>query len=179
MKYLCLIILTFLVSCTNQSNQIMDTPEPGYPISTPTKMFTPPPEGYPVPEIYVPPTILAIPTPSSSKNSTISGYLLNSLDNPSPEVGAILYLVPVILDEDGVPLMAGLSKINDPRSITDENGRFYFADVDKNKHYVLILDRVREAFLLTDPKNGSDLIIFPQDYGIFDLGELIYSGLPK
>jgi len=179
MKFSCILILILLVACSNQPTQNIGTPETGYPISQPTEIVSELPEGYPEPGFYIPPTILSIPTPSAPEKSTITGYLKKSNESPFAEAGAILYLVPVILSDDGVPLMAGLSRTNDPRALTDENGRFYFAEVDKKNHYVLILDRVREAFLLKDPRNDSDLIIFPQDSEIFDLGELVYSTLPN
>lgn len=178
MKKIILILFIFLISCSPvKENVVISNQEDGYPV--PTQLPTELPSGYPQPVNTPPPTIDIIPTPSSSGLVTITGYLKTSPSSPEPEVGALLYIVPVILDENGIPLVAGFSRTTDVRSLTDKNGRFVFPDIPLNKHYTLVLDRVRDSFLLKNPDNNEDIILFPETSTVLDLGELIYVELPK
>ena len=53
-----------------------------------------------------------------------------------------------------------------------------FADISPAQ-YSLILDRVAEAYLLTDPKKpGADFLFTPQTGQVLNLGDLVYGVLP-
>ena len=134
----------------------------------------------------MPPTVLVPPTLASntftspiagSDQVSITGVLQRNTGSPVSVSNAILYLGSVHLDASGTPILAGLDKQTAPRTQTDQSGRFVFVDVPPGT-YVLILDRVFEAFLLNDPISGKDFLIKPQAGQILDLGKLVYASLP-
>jgi hypothetical protein len=132
------------------------------------------------PTVFVSPTLASntftSPVPSSDRGS-ITGILQRNTSSPVSVNDAILYLGSVHLDAGGTPILAGLDKQAAPRTQTDQSGRFVFADVPPGT-YVLILDRIHEAFLLNDPTSGKDLLIKLQAGQILDLGKLVYASLP-
>jgi hypothetical protein len=118
------------------------------------------------------------PTPSAPDKATITGRLLINPDNPRPVAGALLYLAEIIREASGTPYLAGFERVNSPRTLTDAAGQFAFVDVAP-EHYSLVLDRVREAFLLGNPDESPGDFIFEAKAGeVLDLGELIYRTLP-
>lgn len=136
---------------------------------------------YPISMPTLIPTYAEVPIPSSAEYGAITGTLFTNPSSPSPESGAIIYLTPVIYDAAGIPIIAGFSREGDLKSITDSGGKFIFSNVpvEKSKSYILVLDRVHNAFLLKDPSTGENLYISVIPGKINDLGELIYSDLPK
>ncbi|PKO17673.1 MAG: hypothetical protein CVU39_04115 [Chloroflexi bacterium HGW-Chloroflexi-10] len=176
--FLCFLLLCSCAPDVNQTATNIDITT-GYPSPTQQEM-TITDLGYPSSSsnpISVP-TIGVIPNPSSSEFANLTGYLKISPSNPEPEVGALLYLVPIIHNESGEPLLAGFSRTTDIKTMTDPNGRFYFADVPIDKVYTIILDRVSTAYLLKDPKTNEDILIVLEPNTVYDLGELIYQELP-
>jgi len=181
------VLLTILmVGCSNASGpeQPIDNTEEimqnGYPVDS-TESQVEPNLSYPILTPTLIPTYAEVPTPKSTEYGAITGILLTNQSSPSPESGAIVYLTPVIFDEAGLPVIAGFSREDDLKSITDSGGKFIFSNVPvgKSKSYILVLDRVHNAFLLKDPGTGENLYISVIPGKINDLGELIYSELPK
>jgi len=134
----------------------------------------------------LPPTVFVSPTLASntftspvvgSDRVSITGVLQRNTSSPASVSNAILYLGNVHLDANGTPILAGLDKQTAPRVQTDQSGRFVFTDVSPGT-YVLVLDRVYQAFLLNDPTSGKDLLIKLQAGQILDLGKLVYASLP-
>lgn len=118
-------------------------------------------------------TISTIPTPSPEK-CVVTGVLMQN-PGPSPVTRTVLMLGG-ILYSNGTPAFARTNQ-NDIRTLTDDNGRFVFGDVPCQE-YSLVLDKITEAILLTNPDTGQDLLFTPQAGQILDLGELVYSDLP-
>jgi hypothetical protein len=83
----------------------------------------------------------------------------------------------VLPDSTGKRTLAGVDKVSSPRTITDDSGRFVFADVPAAT-YSLVLDRVTSSYLLNDPTNSGDLLFEPQPGQVLDVGQLVYPSLP-
>ena len=126
-------------------------------------------------ETAVPTTV--VPTPSAGK-AVVTGYLKTNPSQPKPAAGLILYLADVLPEGQGTPFLASFDRIHSVRTQTDPNGEFVFADVNSSQ-YSLILDRVAEAYMLTDPqKPGADFLFTPQAGQVLNLGDLVYGVLP-
>jgi hypothetical protein len=97
---------------------------------------------------------------------------------PAPAPNLILYLADILPETQGTPFLAAFDRVHSVRTTTDAAGRFVFADVVPAT-YSLILDRISDAYLLTDPKKpGADFIFTAKGGEILDLGELLYAKLP-
>jgi hypothetical protein len=98
---------------------------------------------------------------------------------PRPVVGALVYLAVILPEVQGTPYLASFDRTTSPRTTTDSQGRFVFADVAPTD-YSLVLDRVSEAYLLWDPTQaeGADFIFTSQPGQVLELGELVYSHMP-
>ena len=168
MRKLFVALLIFALSVSACSSK---TPEP----TTPPQNIAQPTSTLPTTPL---PVINVIPTPSTAELSTITGYLKKNPDNPEAVAGAVLFLAEVIPSDNGQPGLAAFDRTSSPRTITDANGRFFFADVPADKGYSLVIDRFYQAFMLTNPKTGGDQIFDPDPGQVFDAGELIYNEIP-
>ena len=122
------------------------------------------------------PTVV-VPTPSADKG-VITGVIMTNPSQPKPAPGLILYLADILPEAQGTPFLAAFDRVHSVRTLTDPNGRFVFADITPAS-YSLILDRVFQAFLLSDPKKpGADFIFVAQGGKLLDLGNLVYGVLP-
>ncbi len=171
--WLLLLALTACVTTTSTPSPVPDTPsgnDTGYPITD---------LGYPAPSI--PPTpgiVLIVPTPSSGEVSVITGMLMVNPELPQPLPGVLLGLATIAHATTGTPFYAQYERTTAPRNQTDSRGRFVFADVPPGR-YLLVIDKIREAILLKDPKDvGQDLTFDVEPGQVLDLGELVYINLP-
>lgn len=185
--FLLLVLILLLTGCSGQLNNPVTTNQPDfnlastdypYPVQDNNIISS---SGYPVPTPSIIPTLAEAPVPPSNQFGTISGRLLVNPEDPTPEFGAIVYLTAVIYDEQGVPLIAGFSRESDYKAYTDSNGRFIFINIpyDNGKLYVMILDRVHNAFLLKDPENNEHMYFSVDPGKILDIGDLVYIDLPE
>jgi hypothetical protein len=136
-----------------------------------------PPPGVATPTTEPLPFLTVIPTPSTPDKATITGVLLVDPGSPLPATGVILALANIVPEAKGTPWVAGFERLSSPHTQTDGAGRFVFVDIEPGK-YALVLDRLNEAYLLGNPKDGADLIFEPQAGQVLDLGDLIYNSLP-
>jgi hypothetical protein len=95
----------------------------------------------------------------------------------SPVANALLYLAPLIYSADGESAMARLDKGNDPASVTDDEGRFAFANVEPGT-YAVVYSVVTSEFLIQDPDSGEDLLISVIADQLTDLGK-VYVEAPR
>ena len=124
-----------------------------------------------------PAQIEIVPTPGQANKATITGYINNrNGDTTEPAVSTILYLAEVMY-HNGTPTVAGFDRSSPLKTITDSKGRFVFTDVPFNE-YSIVVDKISEAYLLSDPVTGGDLLIEPNESKIYDLGDLTYGALP-
>jgi hypothetical protein len=185
-KYLPFVLIILLIGCSGQlnSSDINNQPDTNtastdYPYPNQNNNIIPS-NGYPVLTPTIIPTHADAPVPPSNQFGTITGRLLVNPNDPTPELGAIVYLTAVIYDEHGVPLVAGFSRETDYKAYTDSNGRFIFTNIpyDNTKLYVIILDRVHNAFLLKNPENDEHMYFSVNPGKILDIGDLVYLDLP-
>ena len=154
LKYLISIFpLILLVACSSQ-------PIPQATVSGPDATTTP---------------TKSIPTPSAGAGIVSGKMLLNSA-SPEPAYPVLLVLAEVI-EVDGKPMVAGFDRSTAPSTLTKSDGAFIFTDVKPGK-YALVVDRIMDAFLLNNPKDGGDLLFEVKPGEITDAGTLTFDSLP-
>lgn len=178
LRSLFLIFFTLLVitSCTNGQSKENGV-ETSYPIneSLPTNY-----ESYPAPEIQDNVETIPVIQPTQDKNlASITGFLvLEEGGKIKPVKNAILYLAPVLKDENGIERVVSFDRFSSNKAITDENGKFTFFNVEFNK-YGIVLDRVLNSYLLNDPNTNSDMLFTIKEAKEYNIGELRYEFLPE
>ncbi len=98
-------------------------------------------------------------------------------DEPQPVKDTNLYLAGTIRDATGKEVLVGFDRVNSPRAITDDQGRFAFQNVAPG-NYGLIYDLVFNAFLLSKPDSEDAVIITVPAGKETDLDTLLYDSLP-
>jgi hypothetical protein len=143
--------------------------------ATATPTVTPPPTT--VATVGTAVATVVVPTPSADK-AVITGVLKTNPNQPQPAPGVILYLADILPESKGTPFLASFDRVHSVRTVTDPNGRFVFAEVSPAS-YSLVLDRIAQAYLLSDPKKpGGDFIFTANGGKSLDLGDLVYAVLP-
>lgn len=94
-----------------------------------------------------------------------------------PAKNALLYLAETIKDSSGIDSFAALDRINSPKTVSDDQGRFVFSNVPPGK-YGLILDVITNSYLLMKPGSEEALLIEVSAEQQVDLGTLLYDSLP-
>jgi hypothetical protein len=89
----------------------------------------------------------------------------------------LLYLGEIIRDTTGKESLAGFDRVTSPRTTTDNQGHFVFANVRPGR-YGLFLDTVVRAFLLLKPDSEDALIIEVSAGKETNLDTLLYDSLP-
>jgi hypothetical protein len=117
----------------------------------------------------------SIPTPIAGAGIVAGTMLLNSV-SPEPAYPVLLVLAEVI-EVDGKPMVAGFDRATAPSTLTESDGAFIFTDVKPGK-YALVVDKIIDAFLLNNPKDGGDLLFEVKPGEITDAGTLIFDSLP-
>jgi hypothetical protein len=130
-------------------------------------------------------TTVPDPTETSKENSSqilnsdpnfgvVTGTLLFTEDDQSvAKANVPLFLAEVLTDENGVPRVAAINRIESPRTATDSEGQFIFSNVPPGD-YGIVLDIVVKAYLLPEPDSDDDLIISVLPGEVIDLGILSY-----
>ena len=143
-------------------------PANGTPIAAATTNAVTSPLTSPVPTPMIPPTKVA-------GTGMVSGKLLEA---SKPAVGRILYLATLTKDAAGNETSARLDRTSAIRAISDYSGNFTFYNVPPGR-YAIIVDTVRDAYLLRKPANDGDLIFEVTADNTNDLGSLNYDVLPR
>lgn len=173
--YLLLFLMVFS-GCSNVNTGVTN-PETGYPIdiSSPTI-----PTPYPAPSMTDPENSKAVIQPTQDSSlASLTGYLLIEKNGiASPVSNAILYLAPVLKDDQGIERVVSFDRFSSNKAITDEYGKFTFVNVGFNK-YGIILDRILNTYLLGDPQLSSDMLFTIEESKVYDVGELRYEFLPE
>lgn len=92
--------------------------------------------------------------------------------------GRVLYLAEVVKDANGNETAAGYDRANSPRATTQADGSFRFVNVPPGR-YSIVMDLVRQAFMLKNPKDQTDLIVDVIAGGTADFGALDFDQLPR
>jgi hypothetical protein len=116
-------------------------------------------------------------TPDASKGLVTGVIKLRVNGEPTPVPGLIVYLGDQVSDGAGNKTGVSFDRVNSMRSITDEEGRFTFRNVPPGE-FGLVLDAVRDAYMLKNPSNNQDLLIKVEAGKTADFGELVYEQLP-
>jgi hypothetical protein len=123
-----------------------------------------------------------IPIPRPTQDATlgqVTGKLLLKVgSNADPLVGRILYLAALVKDDSGTETAAGLDRVRSPRTYSDVDGSFTFYNVPPGR-YAIVLDVVRNAYMLRHPDRDEDLIVTVTTGGTADVGPLAYAQLPE
>lgn len=172
-----LFFLFFLLlssSCTSEKTNEVET---AYPLS---HTITTNQEGYPAPEIPTTTEVVPVILPTQDSNlASITGLLLMEQEGKTqPVKNAILYLAPVLKDENGIERVVSFDRFSSNKAITDEFGKFTFFNVEFNK-YGIVLDRVLNSYLLNDPNTNSDMLFEIKEPKEYNIGELRYEFLPE
>lgn len=108
------------------------------------------------------------PAPALGK-ALVVGILMNE-NTDQPMAGVELYLGDHIGATSDTP-MYGLDPSVAPRTTTDQDGRFVFADVDPGS-YVIIVWNPFNSYMLQDPATGAELSVILEADEVFDVGVL-------
>ncbi len=92
--------------------------------------------------------------------------------------GRVLYLAELIKDASGNEMAAGYDRAGSPRTTLQADGSFRFVNVQPGR-YSIVMDLVRQAYMLKNPKDQTDLIADVKAGGTADLGTLDFTQLPK
>lgn len=116
-------------------------------------------------------------TPDASKGNVTGIIKLRVGGNPTPVPGLIVYLGDQVSDGSGNKTGVSFDRVNSMRTITDAEGRFSFRNVLPGE-YGLVLDAVRDAYMLKHPTSNEDLLITVEAGRTADFGEMVYEQLP-
>jgi hypothetical protein len=92
--------------------------------------------------------------------------------------GRVLYLATLVKDAAGNETSARLDRNEATRAISNLQGEFTFYNVQPGR-YAIIIDTVRDAYMLRKPANDGDLIFEVTVDGTTDLGVMNYDQLPR
>ena len=120
------------------------------------------------------PTIGPTPTYQAGTGS-VTGRLT---EGGAVGTGRILYLATLIKDASGKETSVRLDRGIASRAIVDAQGKFTFFNI-KPTRYAIIVDTVRDAYMLRKPNNAGDLIFEVTSDKETDLGTLDYDVLPR
>jgi hypothetical protein len=113
--------------------------------------------------------IQTFPSPESGKGS-VSGVVYSNISN-APLKAVTVRLAEVVRqgEEAAFVLDAAFS----PGAVTDENGNFFFQNVDP-KEYVLVVGNVEvyQGYEIMQEDDGSARVYLVEDGKVLDLGEL-------
>ncbi|MFV2043999.1 MAG: hypothetical protein ACC700_12295 [Anaerolineales bacterium] len=116
-------------------------------------------------------------TPDPTKGS-VSGILVLENDRGTvPVANAILYLAETLSDDSGEDSLAAFDRVRSPRTVTDDQGRFTFMNIQPST-YGLVLDTVVNSYLLLWPREQEAILIEISGGEGVELGTLTYDSLP-
>ncbi len=116
--------------------------------------------------------------PLPTQDPTLGSAVGKITEKGQPMAGRVLYLAEVVKDANGNETAAGYDRINSPRAEVQADGSFRFVNVPPGR-YSIVMDVVRQAFMLKNPKDQSDLIVDVTSGGAADFGTLDYDQLPR
>ncbi len=113
-----------------------------------------------------------LPEPATGK-ATFAGRLIAQFgekDILEPVMLSAVYLAPVILDEDKMPVVARLDSVHDPNSGTDGNGYFVFEDVPPGQYGFVVFYNLTH-YLIRD-EAGEQVLMDIKANEVKDIGDL-------
>jgi hypothetical protein len=114
-----------------------------------------------------------LPTPTTDAQAGIvKGIILVAGQPPD----SILYLAPVIKDNNGREVAAGVNTAKAPVAVPDANGNFTFHNVPPG-HYAVIYNDSASMIALANPKTNAALTVTIAAGQTVDLGKLEYTSL--
>jgi hypothetical protein len=122
------------------------------------------------------PTVPSEPVPT--QDPTLGSAVGKITEQGQPLPGRVLYLAEIVKDANGKDTAAGYDRANSPRTLVQADGSFTFVNVPPGR-YSIVMDLVRQAFMLKNPKDQSDLVVEVNSGGQADFGTLDYDQLPK
>lgn len=137
------------------------------------------PSAYPVPSavISASPTTGPTPTANAARGTAVGQLALRANNAEVPLKNTGVYLAELVKDAAGKEVGASFDRATSPRASTDDQGRFTIYNAPPGR-YSLVIDTIRETYMLRQPSNGNDLIIVVTAGQRTDLGRLVYSDLP-
>ena len=119
----------------------------------------------------------ALDAQTTTETGAVIGRIMLMNENETLPVSNMkVALADVLLDDDGIPRIAGYDAANAYRTISDDLGRFAIEDVPPAT-YAIILDAVRTSILLADPLTGDPILIEIDADALTDVGRLNYESL--
>jgi hypothetical protein len=160
---------------TEESIEPVETTAVAYPYPAPQQAFQKTP--YPEPQDSAQSAAQNTPdptyTPAPNTGTAVGFVLLNG----EPVAHYTFYLAEVIMNEEGEASVASLNRIDSPRTNTNDEGKFTFRNVPPGT-YGLILDVVRDAYLLHYPEEDAQIVVTIEVDEEIDFGVLDYDDLP-
>ncbi len=121
----------------------------------------------------------ATPTSTLAPNMgrVIGALHVRSGEAVQPVRNAILYLARTLKDSAGNESVAVMDPVNSPKTLSDDEGRFMFPNVEPG-NYGLVLFAITTSYMLNQPDTNESFVITVTAGNQTDLGTLIYSSLP-
>jgi hypothetical protein len=119
----------------------------------------------------------ALDVQTSTETGAVIGRVMLVTDTEvRPVADMKVALADVLLDDDGIPRIAGYDPATPLRTMSDELGRFAIEDVAPAT-YAIILDAVTTSVMLADPITGDPILIEVDADAVTDIGRLNYDSL--
>ncbi len=119
----------------------------------------------------------ALDAQTTTETGAVIGRIMLMNENETrPVANMKVALADVLLDDDGIPRIAGYDAANAYKTTSDDLGRFAIESVPPAT-YAIILDAVTTSILLADPLTGDPILIEIDADGLTDVGRLNYDSL--
>jgi len=118
-------------------------------------------------------------SPSSTVNPSLGNVRGQILHKGTPVVGYSVFLADIITNDEGRDRVAALKPSSSPQAILDENGNFFFYQVQPDRYALMFSDGVSSYVLLVPQQDVTKAIILEVEKGkTNDLGILDYIDFP-
>ncbi len=119
----------------------------------------------------------ALDAQTTTETGAVIGRIMLMNENETLPVSNMrVALADVLLDDDGIPRIAGYDAANAYKTTSDDLGRFSIEEVPPAT-YAIILDAVTTSILLADPITGDPILIEIDADALTDVGRLNYESL--
>ncbi|MGD8752211.1 MAG: hypothetical protein PVG14_12350 [Anaerolineales bacterium] len=187
-KSLFLVLFSFAIliaSCSSEPTPTIEetvdavvpseTTQAAYPYPAPQQSFQQTP--YPEPQDSAQSGATTTPEPTYTAAPNTGTAIGRVLLRGEPVAEYTFYLAEVIMNEQGEASVASLNRIDSPRTNTNDEGNFTFRNVPPGT-YGLVLDVVRDAYLLHYPDEDAQIVVTVAAGQELDIGVLDYDDLP-